>query len=224
MPRNTTQVRVLVIDDEKAVREALADSFRSSEVYDFVVVLASSAEECVALEQQADAAFDVCVVDLGFTVTDKSLIGFGLLIGLKYLRHGGIAIVYTGSPTIENAVRSMQLGAADFVVKADRPPDELVQHIEALLERRARDDSVRRRIGEYITAEHENLLQLYQEAASDVVLAIHLDKNGQPTVAATGISRLDALIKYAEAHGARLATIASCVEPSLYMIPAQHRQ
>lgn len=212
-------VRVLVVDDDPFVREALQASLEMAPETRFEAVLAESPDRCVALEQQGKLDFDVCIIDLGFSPQDEFLVGFRMLLGLSCIRQGGLGIVYTGFPTLANAVRAMQLGAGDFVSKVEKAPHELVAHIESLLAQRAAAEQRRRRIHAFLTRHHDRLLREYGQPAAAVTLAISVDKSGEPLVVASGSSRLEALVEYSKRQRDVSAT-SGATEPYLHILPA----
>jgi DNA-binding NtrC family response regulator len=132
-------IRVLVVDDERFVRESLTEILKNE---DMRVAAAAGAHEAVrALESQP---FDVIVTDL------KMPDGDGLVL-LQEARRSGVAIpiiVVTGVGTVSSAVEAMKAGAFDFVQKPVDPA-ELV-----LLVRRA--------------AEHRGLLSEVKQLRSAV--------------------------------------------------------
>jgi DNA-binding NtrC family response regulator len=102
--RNKEVMRVLIVDDETSVRDALVLAFEMADESRFEVTAVSSLDECVEIERDGKANFDICVIDLGFGPQSEFLAGFRVLSGLGCLRSGGVGIVYTGFPTIRNAV------------------------------------------------------------------------------------------------------------------------
>ncbi|MFO0867788.1 MAG: hypothetical protein U0935_02470 [Pirellulales bacterium] len=142
-----------------------------------------------------------------------------MLLGLSCIRQGGLGIVYTGFPTLANAVRAMQLGAGDFVSKVEKAPHELVAYIESLLAQRAAAELRRRRIHSFLTRHHDRLLREYGQPAVAITLAISVDKSGEPLVVASGSSRLEALVEYSKRQRDVSAT-SGAAEPYLHIIPA----
>ena len=211
-------VRVLVVDDDPFVREALQASLEMAPETRFEAVLAESPDRCVALEQQGKLDFDVCIIDLGYSPKGDFLVGLGMLLGLSCIRQGGLGIVYTGYPTLANAVRAMQLGAGDFISKVEKAPHELVAHIESLLVHRAAAEQRRRRIHSFLTRHHDRLLREYGQPAAAVTLAISVDQSGEPLVVASGRSRLEALIEYSKRQR-DVSQINGPAEPYLHFLP-----
>lgn len=187
--------RVLIIDDETSMRNVLMLAFKIADKFRFEVTDAKSLDECVALERDGKANFDICVIDLGFGPEIELLAGFRVLSGLGCLRGGGLGIVYTGFPTIRNAVKAMRLGAYDFVSKVETPPHELVEHVQLLLQQLAESEDRRRRFQRFIDYEHESLVREFVRGGSPVVIAIADGPDGAPKVIGSGHTRLEALVE-----------------------------
>src|SRR5688572_29579949 len=99
---------LLIVDDEAALREAIAERLGD---HGFIVEQAASGEE--ALERLAAFAFDILITDLrlpgidGRQVLDAAIERYPDLI----------AIVITGFGTVKDAVEAIKQGAADFITK-----------------------------------------------------------------------------------------------------------
>ncbi|HET9262244.1 MAG TPA: sigma-54 dependent transcriptional regulator [Vicinamibacterales bacterium] len=121
-----TQKHLLIVDDEKALREAIAERLAD---HGFVVEQAPSGEQ--ALERLADFAFDVIITDLrlpgidGRRVLDAALERYPEIIG----------IVITGFGTVKDAVEAIKQGAADFITKPFQF-DALLHVLNSALEQR----------------------------------------------------------------------------------------
>jgi DNA-binding NtrC family response regulator len=103
-----TAKHLLIVDDEKALREAVAERLTD---HGFTVEQAASGEE--ALQRIADFAFDILITDLrlpgigGREVLDAALERYPEIV----------AIVITGYGTVKDAVDAIKQGAADFITK-----------------------------------------------------------------------------------------------------------
>ncbi len=100
--------RVLVVDDERLLRESLA---RALEAEGMRVERAATAAEALALHRRAP--HDLVILDLKLPDGD----GVAVLAQMRALDPGGAALVITAHGTIEAAVEAMKLGAFDFVKK-----------------------------------------------------------------------------------------------------------
>ena len=102
------QKHLLIVDDEAALREAIAERLGD---HGFIVEQAASGEE--ALERLAAFAFDILITDLrlpgidGRQVLDAAVERYPELI----------AIVITGFGTVKDAVEAIKQGASDFITK-----------------------------------------------------------------------------------------------------------
>ena len=102
------QKHLLIVDDETALREAIAERLGD---HGFVVEQAASGEE--AIERLAAFAFDVLITDLrlpgihGRQVLETALERYPDLV----------AIVITGFGTVKDAVEAIKQGASDFITK-----------------------------------------------------------------------------------------------------------
>jgi two-component system response regulator PilR (NtrC family) len=121
-----SQKHLLIVDDEKALREAIAERLAD---HGFVVEQADSGEQ--ALERLADFAFDVIITDLrlpgidGRRVLDAALERYPEIIG----------IVITGFGTVKDAVEAIKQGASDFITKPFQF-DALLHVLSSALEQR----------------------------------------------------------------------------------------
>ena len=100
--------RILVVDDEPGVREALEAILRD-EGYD--VVVAASGEE--GLDRAADVRPDAMLLDVWLPGID----GIETLVRLRDRRLDPEVVMISGHATIDTAVRATKLGAFDFVEK-----------------------------------------------------------------------------------------------------------
>src|SRR5918992_4637183 len=99
---------LLIVDDEKALREAIAERLTD---HGFIVEQAASGEN--ALQRLSDFAFDVILTDLRLPGID----GRKVLDAAIERYPDIIAIVITGYGTVKDAVDAIKHGAADFITK-----------------------------------------------------------------------------------------------------------
>src|SRR4051795_8723640 len=100
--------RILVIDDDNAVRDTIERMLRSA---GYTVQAAPSGEEGLTLA--SGGAFDVVLSDMRM----QGLSGLDVLRKLREHRVDSVFIIMTGFGTVDTAVEAMQLGAVDFVQK-----------------------------------------------------------------------------------------------------------
>jgi phosphoserine phosphatase RsbU/P len=109
----TPQPRVLVIDDQPDVREALRLLLKDA---GFAIQTVASPQE--ALAAAAYGGYDLIVADMNYTWdTTSGEEGLRLVDSLRAQRRDVSIIVMTGWSTIELAVEAMQRGACDFIPK-----------------------------------------------------------------------------------------------------------
>ena len=119
--------RLLVVDDDRAMRELLASLFREQGL---AVEEAETAE--AALARAAEADFDVVLSDL--RMPGRS--GVELIGELRQLRPQTPVVLMTAFGSIDSAVEAMRAGAFDYVTKPFEP-DAVAFAIDRALERRA---------------------------------------------------------------------------------------
>ena len=103
-----SRTHLLIVDDEKALREAVAERLAD---HGFAVEQTDSGED--ALQRLADFAFDVLVTDLRLPGID----GRKVLDAARERYPDIIAIVITGFGTVKDAVEAIKQGASDFITK-----------------------------------------------------------------------------------------------------------
>ena len=118
--------RILVIDDDTAVRESIERMLR---VAGYTVHAAPSGEEGFTLAREG--AFDVILSDMRM----PGISGVDVLRKLREQRVDSVFIIMTGFGTVETAVEAMKLGAVDFVQKPFFR-DELLMRVRSAAERR----------------------------------------------------------------------------------------
>ncbi len=102
-------LRILLVDDEVGIREALGEYLTA--IHHHQVVAAASAEEALALF--AGDRFDCAFLDLKM----PGMSGVELLGRLKELDPHLPVVIMTGFPSLDAAVDTMRQGASDFLVK-----------------------------------------------------------------------------------------------------------
>ena len=132
--------RILVIDDDQAVRESMERMLRGA---GYTVQSVPSGEEGLTLAK--GNAFDVILSDMRM----PGISGIDVLRTLREQRVDSAFIVMTGFGTVDTAVEAMKLGAVDFVQKPFFR-DELLMRVRSAADRRqlARQvDLLQRQIG-----------------------------------------------------------------------------
>ena len=118
--------RILIVDDEEINREILGNIL--SDTYD--VFFAENGEQALSALRAKDADFSLILLDLLMPVTD----GFSVLDELKKdeaLRHIPV-IVMTSEKSAE--VKSIKMGAYDFITKPYDMPEVILARCERIIE------------------------------------------------------------------------------------------
>jgi two-component system response regulator PilR (NtrC family) len=125
--------RILLVDDEQGMLEVCAEALSSLNGAELVLENVSRK----ALERLESEHFDLLVTDLKMPGVD----GVALLRTARASDPNLAAVVLTAFPTVETAVETMKLGAADYIEKPFRP-DELLAVVGRLLEsQKLRDEN-----------------------------------------------------------------------------------
>ena len=120
------QKHLLIVDDENALREAIAERLAD---HGFIVEQADSGEQ--ALQRLADFAFDILITDLRLPGIDGRKVLEAALERYPEI----IPIVITGYGTVKDAVEAIKQGAADFITKPFQF-DALLHVVRSALEQR----------------------------------------------------------------------------------------
>jgi len=108
MTSDEIRLRVLVVDDDQAIREALS---RTLEKFGYEVVLAEDGQ--AGLDRLREGEIHILLADLQM----PRLSGQELLKAAKTIAPDVEVIVITGHGTVEDAVEAMKEGAYDFITK-----------------------------------------------------------------------------------------------------------
>jgi len=133
--------RILVVDDETALRTTMADLLASN---DREIVTAASGEEALAYLE--DGAFDLLIVDLIMPGID----GLQVMDVAQKLSPQAKIIMLTAYGTLESAIQAMRRGASDYLLKPANAPQIEAAVARALHMRyeEARRDELIDRIGD----------------------------------------------------------------------------
>src|SRR5256885_15110246 len=120
--------RVLVIEDEPAIRRGVADALRATG-YE----VAEAADGVQGLEEAVRLGVDLVLLDLLLPRRD----GLEVLAELRKVRPTLPIIILTARGSEEDRVRGLKMGADDYVVKPFSAR-ELLARVEAVLRRSVR--------------------------------------------------------------------------------------
>jgi len=123
-------IQVLVVDNDPAHAEAMADSLRS---VGFACTVASGGKEAISLLESS--TFEIVITDLQM----PDVGGLEVLAKARELQPDAEVILVTGHGTVESAVEAMRKGAFNYLLK----PLDLKQ-LRAVVENAARSQYLRR--------------------------------------------------------------------------------
>jgi signal transduction histidine kinase len=150
--------RVLIVDDEKEVREFLSKALLR--LAEFRVELAESAEE--ALAKMDKEPFDLVLTDLVMPNMD----GLQLVAEIARSWPETLTVLMTGQGTIDSAVEALKQGASDYLTKPLNL-EELVVRLQKVLAERQRFISLKDYAAELEKANQE--LRKIDEMKSEFV-------------------------------------------------------
>jgi len=101
-------IRVLIVDDDRTLREGSASVLR---VQGYNVTAVGRGDEALDLVRRAH--FDIVLCDLYMTPTS----GMEILKTVTELRPGTITIMVTGNPSVASSVEALRAGAWDYLPK-----------------------------------------------------------------------------------------------------------
>jgi len=170
-PTETESARILVVDDERVIREILAE-FLALE--GFTVHTVEDGEK--ALTELRLRPYDLLITDLKM----PRLSGLQLLEKVEQERLGVLTVLMTGFGTVETAIEAMKKGAYDYLLKPFKV-EEVIHVVErALYRQRLQAENIRLRealtiykVSEAIALSHEidHILDVVLRAALDEVKA-----------------------------------------------------
>lgn len=123
---NGDLARILVVDDEEAIREILAD-FLSMEGYS--ITTASDGQD--ALEKISRGRYDMVLSDLKM----PNMGGIELLEAISDQSPRIVTVIMTGFGTVETAINAMKRGAYDYIMKPFKM-EEVVHVVQRGLEKK----------------------------------------------------------------------------------------
>lgn len=119
--------RILVVDDEDAIRISLGELLRR---HKYTVEVAANGEEALACIR--DRPFDLVLLD----VVLPGLSGIEIAQRTRQIQPETKIILLTGHGTLESALEGMHLGVFDYLLKTDPTPHILARVAEAVMVRR----------------------------------------------------------------------------------------
>lgn len=174
-PLKNTNTKILVVDDDQAIRWTLSEALRS---WSFVPVEAGSVAE--ALAQFNAESPDAVLLDID--LPDGS--GLDVLRQIKQERPESIVIMITGNVKVDNTISALRGGAYDFISKPISLEElrvtirngiearHLRQEVEQVRKERAREFNFRQIVGE--SAAMKKMLGLAAKVAESEVSSVLL--------------------------------------------------
>ncbi len=148
--------RILIADDEDAIRETYAEILR---VAGHEVDVAADGEE--VLERVRVHAYDLVLNDLVFGPTD----GIEVLQEIKRIRPATLVVIFTGHAAVENVMQAFRSGAFDFLEKPV-PRAKLLELAARSVEIRNMG-AQRRGLAEELEGQRLEVMQLKQQLGLD---------------------------------------------------------
>jgi two-component system, NtrC family, response regulator PilR len=125
--------RLLVVDDERSMRDLLAITLRQ---HSYDVAVADGGEAAIAALKAG--SFDLVITDLRM----RKLDGLGVLKAAKELSPETVVLVITAFASTETAVEAMKLGAYDYITKPFKLEEIRLTVDKALERKRLHDENV----------------------------------------------------------------------------------
>jgi len=128
------RARILIVDDERSIRELLEIVLKKD---GFNVTSVRSAVEALTLLKSSD--FDLIISDIKM----PDMTGIDLLRQLRETTFGGQFILLTAFASAETAIQALKMGAFDYILKTENFIEELKLVVYSALEnRRLREENV----------------------------------------------------------------------------------
>ena len=134
-------VRVLIVDDDKDILRSLKDIMSSK---GYQVDVAETAES--ALEKTRNQYFNLALLDIRL----PDMEGTELLAKIHKERPMMMKIMITGYPSLDNAVRALNLGADAYIMKPVNPENLLKVVEEKWKEQKEAESMTEEKIAEWI--------------------------------------------------------------------------
>jgi len=126
---------VLLVDDNQQMLDELRDIFKDNKIN---LLAADSGKEALKLAEKED--FDVAVVDIRL----PDFNGVELIDKLKNVRPNSIYLLITAYTSAETAIKALQKGVLDYIVKPFSP-EELINSVKkGFMEKDAAEASEKR--------------------------------------------------------------------------------
>ncbi len=171
---NEESPRVLVVDDEKVIREILSD-FLTMEGY----VVRTVEDGVAALRELQLRPYDLVISDLKM----PGMGGLELLEKIAFHKLNVLTVIMTGFGTVETAIEAMKKGAYDYILKPFKV-EEVVHVVQRGLDRqRLQAENIRLREALSLYRVSEAIAtSLELDRILDVIMEAVLDESGADVV------------------------------------------
>ena len=187
-PVNNSKPKLLIIDDEKQIRDLLVDLLGG--VYDCSD--AGSAEE--ALTALSKQTFDLVISDIDM----GGMSGLELVPRVHTLSPDTVVVMISGNQDLEFAIRALRVGAFDYITK---PID--LRHVEASVKRALQHSELLKETRRY----KEQIEELLQQRTAQVDWLAYYDTVTQLPNRALFEDRLTQAVSVAKASGQSLGVL-----------------
>jgi len=187
-PVNNSKSKLLIIDDEKQIRDLLVDLLGS----DYDCSDAGSAEE--ALTALSKQTFDLVISDIDM----GGMSGLELVPRVHALSPDTVVVMISGNQDLEFAIRALRVGAFDYITK---PID--LRHVEASVERALQHSELLKETRRY----KEQIEELLQQRTAQVDWLAYYDTLTQLPNRALFEDRLTQAVSVAKASGQSLGVL-----------------
>jgi len=132
---------ILIVDDDKAILKSLRDILQSK---GYIISTAETGRE--AIEKSEDKFYNLALLDIKL----PDMEGTELLTKMHRTMPRMMKIMITGYPTLENAVKALNLGADTYIVKPVDPNNLLKVVEEKLKEQEEAEKMTEEKVAEWI--------------------------------------------------------------------------
>ncbi|KUO58010.1 MAG: hypothetical protein APF84_18465 [Gracilibacter sp. BRH_c7a] len=194
--------KVLIVDDEKSIRNTLAEFLRKE---GYEVETAEEVNQALALLRVTE--FDLVITD----IVMPRISGIELLQQIRQSNPDIQVIIMTGEPTVDTAVKAVQVGAYDYISKPI-VKSMLIKVVKQAIHLKGVTD--KKKLLEYKNHQYQkNLEQLVEERTK----ALHNSMQSTIMVLASMVSLRDA---YTAGHQMRVGNLAAAIGEEMDLAPS----
>jgi len=172
MRKTETSLRILLTDSDTVIQQQITQAFRRTD----------SSIKTLAASTRADFEFHLKTLDFDIAIIETSTYGYADLLVLRMIKEQAPDIpvlIYSSNTSVETAVKSIKMGAADYITKS---PEHLQNLVSAVINiQPAPDASIDRELSNDISANKriaEQLRKLSLAVQQNPVSIIITDSDG----------------------------------------------